>query len=275
MCRHDLTDRAWERLEPLLPPQRPPKGSKGGTPFVDHRRVSNGLLWLDRTGAPWRDIPERYGPFSTLASRFYRWREPGLWQRILDALQEQADAAGLLDWESQYVDGTVIRAHQHAAGAAGSDAEREALGRSQGGFSTKLHVRAEGQGKPMTFVLTPGQRHETTAFEQLMEQGAGKRSGRGRPRLRPRRVVGDKGSSSRTIRQYLRRHGMRMTIPGAPWAKTTERRGRFDRAVYRLRTLVERLINRLKQFRRVATRYEKRGVNYHGMLLLAAIKFWL
>ena len=271
MCRHDLTDRQWERLEPLLPPECPPKGSQGGRPFVSHRRTINGLLWLARTGAPWRDIPERYGPWSTLASRFYRWREHGLWQRILDALQEQADADALLDWEIHYVDGTVIRAHQHAAGAAGSDAESEALGRSHGGFSTKVHVRAEGQGKPMTFVLTPGQRHEATAFEQLMEQGAVKRPGCGRPRLRPRRVVGDKGYSSRKIRQYLRRRGIRMTIPH----KQHERRGPFDRAIYRLRNLVERLINQLKQFRRVATRYEKRGVNYHAMLLLAAIKLWL
>ena len=174
-------------------------------------------------------------------------------------------------WAIHSVDGTVIRAHQHAAGAAGSDAASEALGRSHGGFSTKVHVRAEGQGKPMTFVLTPGQRHEATAFAQLMEQGAVKRPGCGRPRLRPRRVVGDKGYSSRKIRQYLRRRGIRMTIPH----KQHERRGPFDRAIYRLRNLVERLINQLKQFRRVATRYEKRGVNYHAMLLLAAIKLWL
>src|ERR671933_811929 len=120
MCRHDLPDQQYERLEPLLPPERPPKGSQGGRPFVSHRRTSNGLLWLDRTGAPWRDIPERYGPWQTLASRFYRWREHGLWQRILDALQQQADEEGLLDWEIHYVDGTVIRAHQHASGAAGS-----------------------------------------------------------------------------------------------------------------------------------------------------------
>ena len=266
-----MTDRQYERLEPLLPPECPPKGSQGGRPYLSHRRVINGLLWLNRTGAPWRDIPERYGPWSTLASRFYRWREQGLWQRILDALQEQADQAGLLDWEVHYVDGTVIRAHQHAAGAQRSNEEHEALGRSQGGFSTKVHVRAEGHGKPMTFVLTPGQRHEATAFEQLMQQATVKRGGRGRPRLRPCRVVGDKGYSSRKIRQYLRRRGVRVTIPH----KANERRGRFDRAVYRLRNVVERLINRLKQFRRVATRYEKKGVNYHGMLLLAAIKLWL
>ena len=124
----------------------------------------------------------------------------------------------------------------------------------------------------LTFVLTPGQRHEATAFEQLMEQGAVKRPGRGRPRQRPKRIVGDKGYSSRKIRRYLRQRGMRYTIP----RKQNERRtGRFDRAIYRLRTRVERLINRLKQFRRVATRYEKRADNYAAMWILAAITLWL
>ena len=124
----------------------------------------------------------------------------------------------------------------------------------------------------MTFVLTPGQRHEATAFEQLMEQGAVKRPGGGRPRRRPRRVVGDKGYSSRQIRRYLRRRGIHVTIPRK---QNERRRGSFDRAVYRTRSGVERLINRLKQFRRVATRYEKHGENYAAMITLAAIMLWL
>ena len=121
-------------------------------------------------------------------------------------------------------------------------------------------------------MLTPGQQHETTVFEQLMAQGAVKRPGRGRPKGRPRRVAGDKGYSSRQIRAYLRRRGIRMTIP----RKTNERRtGPFDRALYRQRNRVERLINRFKQFRRLATRYEKRANNYHGMWVMAAILLWL
>ena len=123
--RHDLTDAQYARIRPLLPPERAAKGSKGGRPAEDHRRVLNGLLWLDRTGAPWRDIPERYGKWSTLSSRFYRWRAQGIWQRILEALQAEADAAGDLDWETHYVDGTVIRAHQHAAGAKGGLRKRK------------------------------------------------------------------------------------------------------------------------------------------------------
>ena len=94
--RHDrdiLTDAKWARLAPLLPPQKP------------------------RTGAPWRDLPERYGPWHTVASCFYRWVATGLWDRVLAALQQQGDAAGTLDWGTHFVDGTTVRAHRHAAGA--------------------------------------------------------------------------------------------------------------------------------------------------------------
>ena len=127
-------------------------------------------------------------------------------------------------------------------------------------------------GKPVTFVLTPGQQHEATVFEQLMTGGMVKRPGGGRPRVRPKRVCGDKGYSSRKIRSYLRRRGIRYTIP----RKRNERRtGPFDKVLYRLRNRVERLINRLKQFRRIATRYEKKAENYMAMLHIGSILLWL
>lgn len=268
MNRRDLTDQQWARLVPLLPPQKPHTGH----PNNDHRPVINGMLWIDRTGAPWRDLPECYGKWSSVASRFYRWQKAGVWDKILAALQVQADGVGQLNWEVHFVDGSIVRAHQHAAGAKYSTAAAEALGRSQGGFSTKIHVRAEGDGKPITFVLTAGQRHETVAFERLMERGSIQRIGRGQPKRRPKRLVADKGYSSRKIRSYLRQHGIRITIPH----KSNEHQtGPFSRAWYRTRNRVERLINRLKQFRRVATRYEKRAENYLAMLILAAITLWL
>lgn len=150
--------------------------------------------------------------------------------------------------------------------------QREALGRSVGGFSTKIHLRCEGNGLPLTFLLTVGERHEAVVFESLMQQGSVKRSGSGRPRLRPRRVVGDKGYSSGKIRCYLRRRGIRLTIPRK---SNEQRRGKFDKSVYRQRNRVERCFNRLKQFRRIATRYEKNAENYQGMLTLASILLWL
>ena len=150
--------------------------------------------------------------------------------------------------------------------------QREALGRSKGGFSTKIHLRCDGNIKPVTFLLTVGERHEAVMFEQLMAQGAVKRPRVGRPRLRPKRVVGDKGYSSGNIRRYLRRRGIRLTIP----RKSNERRrGKFDKSIYRPRNRVERCFNRLKQFRRIATRYEKKADNYLAMLTLASIIMWL
>jgi transposase len=120
MNRGDLTTTQWERLRPLLPPE----SGRVGRPSQDNRRVINGILWVHRTGAPWRDLPERYGSWQTVASRFYRWRQAGVWQQVLATLQQQADAEGQLDWQMHYVDSTSIRAHQHAAGAKGGTQRR-------------------------------------------------------------------------------------------------------------------------------------------------------
>ena len=105
-----------------------------------------------------------------------------------------------------------------------------------------------------------------------MAGGAVTRSGRGRPKCRPHRIVGDKAYSSRKSRRYARQHGIRMTIP----RKQNERRtGPFNRVLYRQRNKIERLINRYKQFRRLATRYEKRATNYLAMWSIAATLLWL
>jgi transposase len=268
MKHKNLTNEQWARLKPLLPPQKP----WTGRPNLPHRPLINGILWILRTGAPWEELPRRYGKHKTVSSRYYRWCEQGIWERIFADLQTQAETDGSLDWTLHFVDSTIVRAHQHAAGAKGSTPDAEALGRSQGGFSTKLNLRAEGTGKPITFVLQPGQQHESRAFEPLMEQGAVKRRRRSCPRRRPRRVCGDKAYSSRRIRAWLRRHGIRVTIPHK---HNERRRGRFDKSLYKLRARIEQLINRLKQFRRIATRYEKRAANYLGMVTIGAILLYL
>ena len=173
----DLTDAQWETLEPLFRHRRRPDGR--GRPPKEARAVLNGVLWVLRTGAPWRDVPACYGPWQTVASRYYRWRRAGLWQSLFESVQQQADAAGQMEWAIHDVDGTIVRAHQHAAGSP-RGAQAEALGRSQGGFSTKVHLRAADDKHLMTCVLSPGQRHEALGFEPLMAAGAVKRRGRGR-----------------------------------------------------------------------------------------------
>jgi transposase len=113
--RGDLSEVKWARLEPLLPPKKP----KTGRTNNDHRPVVNGILWVLRTGAPWEDMPRRYGKHKTASSRYYRWRKKGIWQQVFADLQAQADQDDELDWTLHFVDSTVIRAHQHAAGAKG------------------------------------------------------------------------------------------------------------------------------------------------------------
>jgi transposase len=146
------------------------------------------------------------------------------------------------------------------------------LGKSQGGFSTKVHLKAEGHGKPLTVVLTPGQQHESTVFARLMHRGAIRRPGRGRPRLRPNRVVGDKGYTGRRHRADLRRRGIRQTLPKL---STEDHSGPFDRATYRRRHLVENLIARCKQYRALATRYDKRAESFRAAWVIVMTILWL
>lgn len=150
--------------------------------------------------------------------------------------------------------------------------EEEALGYSKGGFSTKVHLRNEGNGRMITLALTPGHRHETIAFHELMETGAVKRQGRGRPRIRPDRLSGDKAYSSGEIREYLRRHNIRITIPRKKNETST---GKFDKIIYKLRNRIERFINRMKHFRSLATRYDKSASSYRALWIIGAMLLWL
>ena len=111
--RRELTDDQWAALAPHLPPQR----AATGRPAKDHRTVVEAILWRLRTGAPWRDLPERYGPWQSAYTRFRRWQRAGVWDRALAALQAAADARGELDWSLHFLDGTGVRVRPDAAGA--------------------------------------------------------------------------------------------------------------------------------------------------------------
>src|SRR6476646_10627541 len=154
----------------------------------------------------------------------------------------------------------------------------EALGRSRGGFSTKLHLAFDGHGRPLSIVLTAGQRHDSTQLESTLD-GIRVPRGRGRPRKRPDQVAGDKGYSYPKCRGALRRRGIRHVIPESKdQREQRQKKGaaggrapRFDKAVYRLRSWAERGVNRLKQWRAVATRYDKRAHNYLALVQIASI----
>ncbi|MET8330051.1 IS5 family transposase [Streptomyces sp. NPDC005181] len=280
--RHELSDAEWEVLSGLLPK------AVTGRPRQDDRLVLNGIVWKLRTGSAWRDVPERYGSWQTLYTRFRRWALDGTFTRMLRAVQTQKDASGDIDWLVS-VDSTITRAHQHAAGARkrGADGEDElhdhALGRSRGGLTTKVHLACDGKGRPLGFVVTGGNVNDCTRFEQVMDAIRIPHAGPGRPRTRPDHVLGDKGYSSRKFRAYLRRRGIPHTIPERSDQKANRRnRGRhggrppaFNKQLYRHRNVVERCFNRLKQYRAIATRYDKTRESYEAAVTIASLLLWI
>ena len=170
-----------------------------------------------------------------------------------------------------------------SAGGGVDRRDRETLGRSRGGLSTKIHLAADSRARPLARVTSPGQRNDALGFEPVMARLRIARRGRGRPRTRPGRVLADKAYSSRGIRSHLRRRGVQAVIPEpADQARHRRRRGSlggrpvtYDVDAYRLRNTVERAINKLRGYRAVATRFDKRDYVYRGTVDVAAIGIWL
>ena len=156
----------------------------------------------------------------------------------------------------------------------------EALGRSKGGFSTKLHLSCDGKGRPLSLVLTGGQSHESTQLEAVLDAIRVPRMGPGRPRKRPDHLIADKGYSYPTCRDLLRKRAIPHTIPERRdqrerRAKRPGRKPSFEKGTYRRRNVVERCVNKLKQWRAVATRYDKRALNYRAGVIVVSLMIWL
>ncbi|MFD4318998.1 IS5 family transposase [Streptomyces sp. NPDC058548] len=253
-----------------------------GRPRLDDRRMLNGIMWKFRAGVAWRDVPDRYGSWASLHTRFRRWAADGTFDRMLKNAQARADAAGNIDWLVS-VDSSIVRAHQHAAGARKGGHRSPALGRSRGGLTSKIHLACDGLGRPLALVITGGNTNDCTQFTAVIEAIRVPRLGPGRPRVRPDHVLGDKGYSSKAIRAWLRRRGIGHTIPErADQARNRHRRGSrggrppaFDKQVYKRRNVVERCFNRLKQWRGIATRYDKTAQSYEAAVTLASLLMWV
>lgn len=243
-----MTDEQWQRMKDRLPPDH---GRAGRQP-QPNRSMVNAVLWILRSGAPWRDLPARYPKWKSVHTRFLRWSKRGIWRQVLDSLALDADD------ELAILDASVVRAHQDASG--GKKTGTECIGRSRGGPSTKVHAVVDALGNPTKIELTEGQVHDGTQAPEML-RGAMSTS-----------VLADKGYDSNAVVAQIEEQGSRAVIP--------PRRGRcveraYDRAVFKSRFLVEQFFGKIKRCRRVATRYEKLAVTFLGMVLLASIFVWL
>ncbi|MEV8015880.1 IS5 family transposase [Streptomyces sp. NPDC086554] len=282
MERHrELTGRLWEQIKGLLP-DHPVRGGR----WRDHRRVIESVAWKYRTGAPWQDLPQDFGPWQTAYNRFRRWANDGTWTRLLTHLHTQADATRDIDWLVS-IDSTVVRAHQHATGARppsgpSTEPSDHALGRSRGGLTTKIHLAADGRCRPLALLVSAGHRHDSSYFEAVMNRIRVPRTGPGRPRSRPVQVSAAPAYSSRAIRTYLRQRGIKAVIPEpANQIANRKRRGTrggrppaFDPGTYKIRNTVERCIGRLKQWRGIAMRTDKLAIHYEAAVHIAAVFIW-
>jgi transposase len=283
MHRYDLTDAQWALVQPFFPDRY--HHGKAGRPWKDHRPLVDGILWHLHTGAPWPDVPDRYGPWKTVYDRFNRWRKDGTWAKILDALLLRLDQRGLIDRDLWCVDASVVRASRAAAGAKknpGKPAQLEgpestqmaepadhALGRSQGGFGTKVHLVCCSIGILLALTVTPGQRHESKAFAEVMSRA---RRPRRAGRRWPAKAAADKGYSYPGIRGWLRRRHIGDVIPTR---KDQPRDEGFDKATYRKRNIIERVVGWFKECRALGTRYDKLAVNYAALWIVANIHYLL
>src|SRR5947209_6046890 len=143
--RYELSDHEWAAIGPMLPNK--PRGVRR----VNDRRVLNGIFWVLGSGAPWRDLPDSFGPYTTCYNRFVRWRMAGVWSRIMDALAAAHDAA------VQMIDTSIVRAHQHAACIARN--KRQSMGRSRGSLISKIHAVVDRSGLPVRLAITNARSH--------------------------------------------------------------------------------------------------------------------
>lgn len=252
MVRHRLTDKKWKKIYGCL--KKIPNTYTGNE--EKSRNFVEGVHWVMRTGAQWRDLPPEFGKWNSVYKRFSRWSDKGIWDKLHQALIKEPDMEWLL------IDSTIVRAHPCAAGAPkknGGQAE-QALGRSVGGFSTKIHATVDALGNPLRLLLTGGQGGDAPQAVALLAgfdfEG----------------VMGDRGYDADDILDFIAQNEAQALIP-AKKNRIVQRE--IDWHTYKGRHLVECFMNKIKHYRRIFSRFEKYANRYMSFLSFASALIWL
>ncbi|HCQ8188736.1 TPA: IS5 family transposase [Proteus mirabilis] len=248
MPRLMLTDDSWKLLSRIM--------YLTGRIYnkSEHRMTLEGILFRMRTGIPWRDLPEEFGDWNTVFRRFNLWSKKGVMTEIFQFLSRLNDPQWL------FIDGSIVKTHQDGANVISPS--EQAIGRSRGGNSTKIHLAVDSGGLPMHFELSGGQVHDVSYGESLILCS---------PEAEV--VVADKGYDSQALRDLIKSRNAQHVIP----RKGNSKQGNddIDWCLYRYRHLVENAFLKVKKYRAVATRYEKLARNYESLVALAFSLMWL
>ncbi|WDE10122.1 IS5 family transposase [Thalassomonas haliotis] len=248
MLRTMLTDAIWQKLSQLM------RHSGRVYNKPEHRMTFEGILYRMRTGLPWRDLPSDFGHWNTVFRRFNLWSKKGIIDLLFKCLSKNSDVEWL------FLDGTIVRAHQHSSGAASKD--NQAIGKSRGGNSTKIHLAVDSCGLPVYFELSGGQINDVSHANSLITHSP-----------QSEYVVADKGYDSEAVRKCSENNGAISVIPRRKNSKKGNEE--MDWCLYKYRHLVENAFARIKHFRAIATRYDKLEQNYASMVNLAFAMMWL
>ena len=215
----------------------------------DLRLFIEGVFFILKGGCQWRLLPSVYGKWQTIYRRFIRWNEKGVWSDLF------ANAIENSDLQEVMLDGTIVRAHACAAGYRKDSGAEQGLGRSKGGFTTKIHALVDALGNPLKFIITGGNRNEIIKAEELVEN------------IENTTVIADKAYDSKKFRDHLEEKNCKHVIP--------PRRNRkiqydYDEHVYVERHLIECFFGKLKHFRRVFSRFDKAKSTFQAFIDFAA-----
>ena len=242
-----LNDELWSKLREIMLQHR----------IYDKpnlRMIVEAMLYRMRVGCPWRDLPADFGCWNSIYQQFNRWSSKNKLMRIFKTLVQEPD----LEW--QFIDGSIVKAHQHSAGV--PNKAIEAIGKSVAGNTTKIHMAVDAFGFPISFQLTGGEVHDAKAAPDLIK-------------CLPiaTYTIADKGYDSEEIREQIKQ---KSSIPMLPRKKNSKTgNAGIDWGLYKYRHLVENIFARLKQFRAIATRYDKLKRNYASTLAMACSYIWL
>lgn len=210
------------------------------------------IFWITRTGAQWRELPSIYGNWNSIFKRFNDWSKRHIWEELLIFCTEDPDLENIM------IDATIVRAHACAAGY--GDQETEGLGRSKGGFTSKIHAKVDALGNLLKIIITPGQRNDVTQAISLLDN------------IQNSNVLGDKGYDASSVREHIISNN---GVPVIPSKSNSLSPVDYDKHIYKERNVIECFFSKLKYFRRIFSRFDKSARNFASFISFAGAILWL